>query len=231
MYCIDHEAYETLLQMCPSNFKKFHIEDNFLSKRECIMLSEYIKYHKLLSRSSLNPDNFGSTYSFQIYFNKYSKNDFLNSPYNLKPIYDIFERIKQPGTNAYVFNPIVLDGLRVFEKNTNKIRYHYDDTLDLSDNMGKLYLPVCVTILYIQVPEKFIGGTLKMHDFGYLECHNLGIIEIRPEVGKKVVFRGDMHHGVSSLYCSKDTKRISLVFEQYNIPENRLNEVNFRVER
>ena len=230
MYRNDYHAINLFLHTYPPNFKKLEVERNFLSKEECISLSEYIKTHSLLNRSLLGSEAFSSSYSFQIFFNKNSKDEFLNSKYNLKPIYDIFERIKQPNTNAYIFNPLVLEGSKIFDKNPNAIKYHYDDTLNLYNDFGKRYLPICTTVLYIDVPKIFIGGILEMHDFGFVHNRCPGTFKIRPEVGKKVVFRGDMCHRVSPMFSDKNTKRVSLVFEQYNIPEHRLNEVSFNIQ-
>jgi len=229
MHCIDYMARDKFIQMHPPDFKKVCIDKNFLSKEDCVMLSNYIIKHSLLNKSLLNSINFESSYSFSIRFNKYSKSEFLKSEHNLKPIYDIFERIKQPNTNAYIFNPLILEGLNIFDTKTNDIGYHYDDTLDLCDDFGKTYLPVCTTILYIEAPDIFIGGTLEMHDFGFFECHCPSILKIKPEIGKRVVFRGDMRHCVRSMYSSECTKRISLVYEQYNIPEDRLKESEFKI--
>lgn len=213
----------------PPNFKKLEVECDFLSKEECISLSEYMKTHSLIDKFPSNSSKFSSSYSFHICFNKNSKDDFLNSEYNLKPIYDIFERIKQPNTNAYIFNPLILEGSKIFDKNPNTVGYHYDETLTMYNDFGEKYLPVCTTVLYIDVPEIFIGGMLQLYDFGLNENHHPCAFKIRPEVGKKVVFRGDMYHGVTPMFSNKNTTRVSLVFEQYNIPEHRVNERHFHV--
>lgn len=231
MHRIDHRALNLFLPTHPPNFKKLDIEHDFLNKEECISLTKYITNHSLLNKSLLGSKAFSSSYSFHIHFNKYSKQDFLNYKHDLKPIYDIFEKIKHPDTNAYVFNPLVLNGLNVLnlDPKLNSVGYHYDDTLFIRDNMKKLYLPICTTVLYIDVPKIFVGGILQMHDFGFIGDHCSATFKIRPEVGKKIVFRGDMCHSVSPMYSNEDTKRVSLVFEQYNIPENRLNEASFKV--
>ena len=230
MYHIDQDAIKSFLPTHPPNFKKLEVERDFLNKEECIFLSEYIKTHSLINKRLLNSINFGSRYIFSISFNKYSKNEFLNSKHNLKPIYDIFERIKQPNTNAYFFNPLILEGLKIIDKDPNAVGYHYDSTLNFYSDFGKKYLPVCTTVLYVDVPDKFIDGNLEMHDFGFVGDHCPGTCKVIPEVGKKVVFRGDMCHRVSSMFSDRNTKRVSLVFEQYNIPEHRLNEASFRIE-
>ena len=80
----------------------------------------------------------------------------------------------------------------------------------------------------MQVPIVLLGGNLRLHEFGFKSCHNTGILYISPKTGRRIIFRGDMAHSISRAYSDKKTARVGIVFEQYNIPEDRLNEVNFR---
>lgn len=230
MYCIDHISRRDYIPMHPPNFPKIQIEDNFLSQSECDKLVECVL--DLPQATNLTPGVFDENYSnFSMIFNKYSKDDFLKNPHNLKPIYDIFEKIKLPNTNAYFFNPVILNGSNIVNpKKQSGIGYHYDGgSIGVCDENGRYYLAVCSTILYIKIPKVFIGGELKIHDFGYYECHNPGETRVKPKIGRKVTFRGDMRHAVSPIYSNENTQRISLAFDQYNIPEDRLNETSFRI--
>ena len=218
----------TFFKRChPHNFKKIHVEEDFLKKDECNKLSKYILNHRLIKEVN-KTDVLHGNYTFKIRFNKYSLDDFLNPKYDLYEIYKIFQKIKQPGTNAYIFNPLVVNGSDVFDTmSKNSVEYHYDDTISVKDDFGKYYLPVCTTVLYIEVPKHFLGGQIKLFDFGFTEKRNMGLISERPKMGKKIVFRGDMCHGVSKMYSDKDKCRISLVFEQYNLPEEHLSRASF----
>jgi hypothetical protein len=179
------------------DFPWIKVEKDFLTKEECRSLTEYITNHELVDQSDLS-DSFSSSYGFTIKFNMYSKYDFIRSKYNLKRLYDIFERIKEPGTNAYICNPLIL------EKSTT-IGYHYDDTLGIGN-------PVCVTVIYLDLPSDMTGGEFCMRD------HSHTFVE-PPEIGKKLTFRGDMCHMVRPYETNENKRRVSLVFEQYKLPE------------
>lgn len=173
------------------------VERNFLTKEECRSLTEYIVNHELMEKSDLS-DAFSSSYGFTIKFNMYSKYDFMYSKYNLKRLYDVFERIREPGTNAYMCNPLILE-------KSKSIGYHHDNTLGIGN-------PVCVTVLYLDLPSDMTGGEFCMRD------HSHFIME-PPEIGKKLTFRGDMYHMVRPYETNENTRRVSLVFEQYCLPE------------
>lgn len=173
------------------------IERNFLTKEECRSLTEYITNHELVDKTDLN-DMFSSSYGFSIKFNMYSKYDFLYSKYNLKKLYDIFVRIREPGTNAYICNPLILE-------KSKSIGYHYDDTIGFAR-------PVCVTVLYLDAPSDMTGGEFCIRDHSHTIVHDV-------EVGQKLTFRGDMCHMVRPYETNENKRRVSLVFEQYNIPE------------
>lgn len=213
----------------PHDFPQFQICNKFIDENECKKLTKYVLGHKLFGKTILNQGCFSSTRGFGIRFNKYSKHYFTNPDYNLKPICDIFEKIKQKGTNAYYFNSLVIKPKKYHDGNI--IDYHYDDTLNIKDDNGLLYLPVCVTVIYIKVPKECNGGQLKLKEFGSTTNNLFGDeIRIKPKVGKKVVFRGDMMHAVNNIISEDEEDfRISLVFEQYNLPEDKLQECNFKI--
>jgi len=75
-------------------------------------------------------------------------------------------------------------------------------------------MPLCTSVVYLQVPKSFTGGELflKKHE------HDGIYKEIPPKPGKYVRFRGDMFHGVNRIYSNDKTYRLSIVFEQYIIP-------------
>jgi hypothetical protein len=232
MYCIDHDAVELIKFPYLGNLKKIEIEDDFLSETVC---NELVKCILKLPHipDNLTHETFDENAKhFSIIFNKYSKHEFLKSSYNLKPIYDIFEKIKLPNTNAYFFNPNIMDASNIiFNENKKGIQHHYDaGSIRLKDENGRVYAPIFTVILYIKVPKTFIGGILRMHEFPYLEYHSPYEIKVRPKLGRKVIIRGDMKHAVSPLYSEHGEQRISLAFDQYNIPENRLNEVYFNID-
>jgi len=219
---IDLEDYFSFKRSHPYGFPLIDIHDDFLSPEECKDLKEYILKHELLN-------NDWSKNDFIIRFNtsENSKKMFLEE--KLEKIYKIFERIKQPGTNAYIVNTAILSN-SINSSEYNVIEGHYDDTIDIHDWTKRSILPVCTTVLYINVPEKCEGGDLYLSPFGLrggLETKTQYI----PKQGKKLTFRGDTHHLVKPFFCENNTeKRISLVFEQYKIPDKYMCNTDFNIE-
>ena len=216
------EDYFSFKRSHPYGFPLIDIHDDFLSPEECKDLKEYILKHELLN-------NDWSKNDFIIRFNtsENSKKMFLEE--KLEKIYKIFERIKQPGTNAYIVNTAILSN-SINSSKYNVIEGHYDDTIEIHDWTKRSILPVCTTVLYINVPEKCEGGDLYLSPFGLrggLETKT----QYRPKQGKKLTFRGDTHHLVKPFFCENNTeKRISLVFEQYKIPDKYMCNTDFNIE-
>ena len=52
----------------------------------------------------------------------------------------------------------------------------------------------------------------------------------KPKQGRRLTFRGDMDHSVEPFFCDYTTKRISLVFEQYKIPDKYIHETEFNID-
>ena len=214
---IEIEDYFEFKRSHPYSFPLVSIEDNFFSPNECKDLKDYILKHELLNNDWGKND-------FVIRFNtsEYSKKMFLEK--KLEKIYKIFERIKQPGTNAYIVNTAILSNSHNSEE-YNDIEFHYDDTIELKDFMGRNTLPVCTTILYINIPENYTGGNLILKPFANKNKEKL----YKPKQGRRLTFRGDMHHSVEPFFCDYTTKRLSLVFEQYKIPDKYIHETEFNI--
>ena len=219
--CIEIEDYFEFKRSHPYGFPLIDIQDDFLSPEECKDLKDYILKHELLN-------NDWNKNHFIIRFNtsEDSKKMFLEK--KLEKIYKIFERIKQPGTNAYIVNTAILSNSHNSEE-YNDIEFHYDDTIELKDFMGRNILPVCTTILYINVPENCEGGNLYLSFF----CSRGGLetkTQYTPKRGRKLTFRGDTNHLVEPFFCENNTeKRISLVLEQYKIPDKYMSDTDFGI--
>ena len=218
---IELESYFSFKRSHPYGFPLIDIQDDFLSPQECKDLKEYILKHELLN-------NDWSKNDFIIRFNisEDSKKMFLEK--KLEKIYKIFERIKQPGTNAYIVNTAILSNSYNSEE-YNQITGHYDDSINIQDWTKRMILPVCTTILYINVPENCEGGNLYLSPFG-----SRGGLETKtqyiPKQGRKLTFRGDTNHLVEPFFCENNTeKRISLVLEQYKIPDKYMCDTEFGI--
>ena len=154
---IELESYFSFKRSHPYGFPLIDIQDDFLSPEECKDLKEYILKHELLN------NDWGKNTIIRFNTSEDSKKMFLEK--NLEKIYKIFERIKQPGTNAYIVNTAILSNSYKSEE-YHEIKGHYDDSISIQDWTKRLILPVCTTILYINLPENCEGGNLYLSPFG-----------------------------------------------------------------
>jgi len=217
---IEIEDYFEFKRSHPYSFPLVSIEDNFFSPNECKDLKDYILKHELLN------NDWGKNTIIRFNTSEDSKKMFLEK--KLEKIYKIFDRIKQPGTNAYIVNTAILSNSYNSEK-YNEINGHYDDSIGIQDWTKRMILPVCTTILYINIPENCEGGNLYLSPFG-----SRGGLETKtqytPNQGRKLTFRGDTNHLVEPFFCENNTeKRISLVFEQYKIPDKYMCDTDFGI--
>jgi hypothetical protein len=184
-------------------------QPNFFTTEEC---NEWVKYTTSHPYYKLT-DEKSSRGGFTIYFSELHDNDFHNEELNILKIFDLFKRIKHPDTNAYVFNTLVLESCSKEEYNGLAIDYHIDRS-------ARICNPLCVTVIYIEVPENFKCGRLCLPG-----CD----IKIKPEIGKMVVFDGDIIHGVEQIVSEAPSKRISLVLEQYKLDKHDLDNYEFHI--
>ena len=210
--------YWTFHNVYPQNYPLIKEEDNYLTHSYCKNLSEYLLNHKLMGKQVLNSE-FKGTRGILATFDD---SDIAAENFNksgLEEIYKIFKNIKEPKTNAFIFNVLVIPPSKKDSKPI-KIKKHFDCTMNVQDWLGRDYLPLCVTVLYLNLPKTFTNGQLQTYKFG--ESKKSLYKGITPAVGKKVQFRGDMYHGVEAIYSDETVPRISLVFEQYILPKNKL---------
>jgi len=202
----------------PRNAQQFTFEDNFLTKEECAKLSSFIQQHPRMAESDLG-DQFKGTYGFQFTFRDASvKYDVKNlkkmTNVELEPIYDLYKKIKIPGTNACLFNPLLINTSTDPNVEGSTANPHYDVTLGVS-RFTRRVTPVYTTVIYIEVPDEFEWGRLAVSKLCKSQSDNF--VYIRPKVGRKVTFRGDSYHFVEPMFSKTPQKRISLVFEQYKL--------------
>jgi len=201
------------------------IQDEFYVPERCKELSKYISKHKFVGRSTLN--GFGKTKGFVVTFSSQHEKKFLDT---FKPIHEVFKQIQEPGTNAYIFNPVIIE--HSSKETERSIPYHYD--MSLSDQaktaFGRDYLPICVTVIYIHLPESYKGGNLCLSGYGSIDARD--VKKYKPKLGRKLTFRGDLLHHVEPIYCKGGKgKRISLVFEQYRLPESKVAGIKFDISK
>jgi len=188
------------------NKKLLNEQNNFISIQKCEHISKILLNHPQMGMGG-----------FCIRFSDEPGVEELFDKNGLKEIYEVFKTIKSPNTKYYICNVLILptsSGITIGE--------HYDGTHETTDWLNRQYMPMCTSVLYLNLPNKFTGGELFVKKFN----HDAIYKTITPSIGKKVEFRGDMAHGVNEIYSKENVDRLSLVFEQYTVSNN----IKFKIE-
>ena len=182
-------------------------KENFESKSQCDKISKHLLEHPSMVEGQ----------GFSIYFDETDDLESKFKKHNLKCVYEIFKRVRQPKTNSHVCNIMVVPTCNDTIDKEVSVGGHYDGSIEETDLFGRYYMPLCTTVLYLQTPKKFVGGELFLKKY----YDDKTYAHIKPMVGKYVRFRGDMYHGVHKMYSDENTSRLSIVFEQYIIPKTK----------
>jgi hypothetical protein len=110
--------------------------------------------------------------------------------------------------NTFYLNPLVLEGGTLVEP-------HVDCSISSYTRM--FTTPILVSVLYIQVPHALQGGELL------LQASEHQVVQIQPQTNTLLYFRGNLKHSVNEVKSSQP--RISLICEQYNLSETRLQQI------
>lgn len=102
--------------------------------------------------------------------------------------------------NAFYLNPLCLE-------RGSRVDPHVDRSL--RSYCKEVPTPVCVSVLYVEVPAELRGGALV------LARGRKHLARIVPEPNMLVVFEGDLTHSIERLDC--EGTRLSLVCEQYSL--------------
>lgn len=197
--------------------------DGFLSIEEQTTLLKNINNCEFIKENPLN-EGFQNSRGFVI---KFTDGELLEKHFienNLIFVYEMFKKIKDPACNAFIFNILIIPSKNIKE---DSVAMHHDCTFEARETNFpyRYYLPKCVNVIYAKICNEFKGGKLKLYDFNGNHVKHY----ITPKERKMVMFRGDQLHCVQN-YISKDkSPRISLVFEQYQLPLNTLPNYTFEI--
>jgi hypothetical protein len=110
--------------------------------------------------------------------------------------------------NAFYLNPLILEG-----------ETHVEPHVDCSISSYEMVYtnPNLVSVLYVQVPQELQGGELV------LQIRENQVVQIQPRTNTLLFFLGNLLHSVNKVKSSQP--RISLICEQYNLSENRLQHI------
>jgi len=159
---------------------------------------------------------------------------------DLRFLLPYFERVEDPRANCFVMNVLVIppesgssDGAAAADEERHAAGLHRDNTVAI--DALRNYVAHTVSVYYLQVPERMVGGRLELFRRVPNGQHSPPDATVHPWEGELVVFRGDAYHRVTAvrLRGSKDGTdaiavqdettllRISLVLEQYRIPADK----------
>lgn len=215
-----------------ANFNNSLFKDTYTESSKFFSLDKCVYYKECCYNSNLiidNPldDNFYGSKGFILEFDSYNYSEIFKEN-NVEFMNEFFKDVRKPYATNFILNVLIIPSKKKSKKNINffntiskSVDYHYDTTISHNEEYEDGYfnfslVPECVSVLYIDLPEKFSHGELLLYGCG-------GIIpkgKIIPEIGKLVEFNGRLLHGVNDIFIpneSKDKNRISIVLEQYTI--------------
>jgi hypothetical protein len=202
---------------------KIELNKKFLDHKKCNEICNKIRNNVHVEENPLN-ELFEKSRGMIFEFDTKSAYSELSSK-NCEFLYGIFEEIKKPYANNFIMNTLILDTENMNNETENvsndmAVDYHYDTTISKTPKsiiwgIERCYLPECVSVIYVDLPESFEGGELDICSYFY----NLDLATIRPELGTLLEFDGKYLHGVNVIKNTypRKSSRISIVLEQYCI--------------
>ena len=158
-----------------------------------------------LAESDLN-EGFSGTKGFSLLF----KRDQLERAKELMPsLSPYFAKVLKPKANAFFLNPLVIHG-------GGAVGAHADKTL--SSYIDSVPYPFCVSVLYLSLPQPRTGGNIVFHRW-------FGRHTISPRENLLLEFPGWLKHEVTELKSESEAPRVSIVLEQYRLPEASLEQL------
>ena len=189
------------------------IRPNFLAPREFRSLKSHLSSHSLITDNQLNQENFANTRGWIAKFS----NEGIERWRSIPEMYDIvpyFDRVRNPQSNAFVMNLLIVEEPAAGHKAA--VGVHQDDTVAIRHKDS--FVAHQVNVLYIQVPKEMEGGQLEVwpsqHEYSEREKAVVFV-----EENLMAEFKGTAFHKVHGFNSPSRDTRISLVLEQYRIPD------------
>ena len=213
---------------CTPEQELVHVHGDFLPREEFETLKLCtLKHPKLHVASALGNEAFGKTQGFVVKFNEDGVSSFLHHPEYGECFGNVFEKLRLPETNAFVFNALLceLSDYEDWKSNKTSVGLHLDQTVGMRRRVSPIsdFLAHQVNVLYIDVADDMVGGELEVWSYGKGDWRSLDLQRpeqsITPAINTMVAFRGDSFHQVKAYYTNRGSnkKRLSLVLEQYKI--------------
>ncbi|GAX37845.1 2OG-Fe(II) oxygenase [Nodularia sp. NIES-3585] len=177
---------------------------NFLPIEDLQNLAQTIITSPYLAQSQLSA-NFQGSRGFSVIF---TRSGIARVQDHFPSFASYLQKALKSACNAFYLNPLLLtEGIGV--------EPHLDCSICSYDMV--MTNPRLVSVLYVQVPEDMTGGELV------LQAGKRFVGSIVPQTNTLVYFLGNLLHSVNPVKCSQP--RISLICEQYNLSEERLQNI------
>jgi hypothetical protein len=176
----------------------YHLKHDAFSKEYLDHVERSLLSSPYVGKSPLGPE-FVETDGFSIVFRRTALRELINEFEYLR---EFLEAALFPKSNAFYLNPLIM-------KSGSRVDAHVDCRLVVTENVR--IIPTLVSIFYVNAEEE-TGGKLTL---------NVGTsseLVVCPKSNDLVHFQGNLIHSVSDV-SAKDV-RISIVCEQYNLPES-----------
>lgn len=187
----------------------YTIRDQALPPTQMVAIRDAILDAPYMSVNNLNR-RFEGTYGFSVVFRQDTVDQVLAQfpafgPYLAKAL--------RADCNAFFLNPLLIgDGAGV--------KPHVDHSLH--SYCPDVTFPRVVSVLYVDVPAGLEGGEL------WLYRGQKRVAALAPKAHRLLTFRGDLRHEVRPVQAGAPDifeARISLVIEQYRVPDDQLSAV------
>lgn len=215
---------------CTPEQELVQVFSEFLPRHEFERLKSCTLGHpKLHAQSALGDTAFGRTKGFVVKFNQDGVSTFLNHPDYGACFDSLFERMRLPEVNAFVFNALLceLSDYDAWESNKTSVGLHLDQTVGMrmhnEQHSIRDFLAHQVNVLYIDIADDMVGGELEVWSYGKGDWTLLDMHQpdrrVTPARNTMVAFRGDGFHQVKAYHNAQGSKkkRLSLVLDQYKI--------------
>mmetsp|Transcript_23664 Transcript_23664/g.30933 ORF Transcript_23664/g.30933 Transcript_23664/m.30933 type:complete len:292 (+) Transcript_23664:161-1036(+) len=225
-----HKTFPRTFISCSEDQKLLTRIPDFLPEEEFLHLKKQLMLHPhTTSRKHLANEPLPHTRGAVIMFNKEGIQEFRNNSVKDEMVYlqNFLDKVVLNETNAFVINVLICDpkpienGVKHFGDIDDSVAAHLDGNVAIKST-HHTFLAHEVNVLYVNIPKDMEGGKLSVYPYStggprwkawYREQVK------KPKENLLVTFRGDSYHAVSGYYTDTNEKRISLILEQYIIPE------------
>lgn len=207
---------------CPEDMLLTERTDKLFDEASRLKFLQTAVDHPLSASNQLSQQFVGSR-GFVLKFNSEGASQ-LSSRSDLSFLTPFFRKVRDPQANAFVLNVLIIQPDEANESTKPAIGLHVDNTVGIDS--ARLWVAHSVSVYYLQVPAEMEGGVLEL--YADLVQKKRPDERVYPTEGDLVTFRGDAYHRVTQVRqragaeappTATESLRVSLVLEQYRIPE------------